>query len=159
MVIAIIGILSAVVLASLNTARAKALDARRMSDLNQIRTAFLMYSVNNGNFIEGGSGSGWSGGGSGWFNYSDGTSYPASIASTLVTDKDLPAAIIDPTGGKTSTPTAGNSYMKYTCTQSGKKVTYVFAKLDTLPQDSTATDGTCCATCDSSYGMNYYVSL
>lgn len=46
-VIAIIGILSSVVLASLNSARMKSRDARRISDLNQIRNALeLYYSVN-----------------------------------------------------------------------------------------------------------------
>jgi general secretion pathway protein G len=42
-VIAIIGILSSVVLASLSTARAKSRDARRISDLGQIRLALEMY--------------------------------------------------------------------------------------------------------------------
>lgn len=48
-VIAIIGILSSVVLASLNSARSKANDARRVSDLRQIQTALeLYYDSNNG---------------------------------------------------------------------------------------------------------------
>ncbi len=42
-VIAIIGILASVILASLNSARAKARDARRKEDLNQIQTALEMY--------------------------------------------------------------------------------------------------------------------
>jgi prepilin-type N-terminal cleavage/methylation domain-containing protein len=41
-VIAIIGVLSSVVLASLNTARAKARDARRVSDLQEIRNALAL---------------------------------------------------------------------------------------------------------------------
>lgn len=41
-VIAIIGMLSSVVLASLNSARKKARDARRLSDMNQVRTALEM---------------------------------------------------------------------------------------------------------------------
>ncbi len=47
-VIAIIGILSSVVLASLNSARAKSRDARRIADLKQIATALeLYYDANN----------------------------------------------------------------------------------------------------------------
>ncbi len=47
-VIAIIGMLSSVVLASLNGARSKARDARRIADLQQIRTALeLYYSAHN----------------------------------------------------------------------------------------------------------------
>jgi prepilin-type N-terminal cleavage/methylation domain-containing protein len=42
-VIAIIGLLSSVVLASLNTARVKARDARRMSDLKQLNMAITLY--------------------------------------------------------------------------------------------------------------------
>ena len=49
-VIAIIGILSSIVLASLTSARAKARDARRLSDLKQIRTAIEMY-INDNNHL------------------------------------------------------------------------------------------------------------
>lgn len=42
-VIAIIGILSSVVLASLNSAKAKARDARRMADMDAIRKALTLY--------------------------------------------------------------------------------------------------------------------
>ncbi|MDO8555060.1 MAG: prepilin-type N-terminal cleavage/methylation domain-containing protein [bacterium] len=47
-VIAIIGLLSSIVLASLNSARAKARDARRIADLKQISTALeFYYDTNN----------------------------------------------------------------------------------------------------------------
>jgi len=42
-VVAIISLLSSVVFASLNTARAKARDARRISDLKQVQTALFLY--------------------------------------------------------------------------------------------------------------------
>ena len=47
-VIAIIGILSSVVLASLNTARAKARDAERLSDMQQVMRALELYANDNG---------------------------------------------------------------------------------------------------------------
>jgi type II secretion system protein G len=47
-VIAIVGILSSVVLASLNIARAKARDAKRLSDLKQIQAALAMFYSDNG---------------------------------------------------------------------------------------------------------------
>jgi prepilin-type N-terminal cleavage/methylation domain-containing protein len=47
-VIAIIGILSSVVLASLNTARVKARDARRAADMKSIQTALMMYQTEYG---------------------------------------------------------------------------------------------------------------
>jgi len=46
-VIAIIGILATIVLVSLNTARAKARDARRSSDMHQISLAMEMYYDSN----------------------------------------------------------------------------------------------------------------
>lgn len=49
-VISIISLLSSIVLASLNTARIKARDARRMEDLRQIRTALELYYDDNGNY-------------------------------------------------------------------------------------------------------------
>ncbi len=49
-VIAIIGLLSSVVLASLNTARAKARDAKRFSDLHQIQLGLTMYFAESGTF-------------------------------------------------------------------------------------------------------------
>jgi type II secretion system protein G len=47
-VIAIIGLLSSVVLASLNSARAKARDAKRASDVHQIKLAMEYYYDTNG---------------------------------------------------------------------------------------------------------------
>ncbi|MCE9643948.1 prepilin-type N-terminal cleavage/methylation domain-containing protein [Candidatus Parcubacteria bacterium] len=46
-VIAIIGLLSSVVLASLNSARSKARDARRVADIQQLRTALELYYDSN----------------------------------------------------------------------------------------------------------------
>ena len=46
-VIAIIGILSSVVLSSLNTARSKARDARRLQDIKQIQVALNLYYLDN----------------------------------------------------------------------------------------------------------------
>lgn len=155
-VIAVIGLLSSIVLVSLQGARAKARDARRMHDLDQIRTALILYYDTYSNWIETGSGCGYMGNGSGWFNYVGG-SYPKSIVQCLIDAGFLPIEIIDPTGGKTSTPTSGFTYMKYHCGTPTRA--YIYTKLETKPQDSTATDGTCCSGCDSSYGMNYYLQV
>ena len=46
-VIAIIGLLSSVIIASLNTARKKSRDARRLADLKQIQTALELYNSDN----------------------------------------------------------------------------------------------------------------
>jgi prepilin-type N-terminal cleavage/methylation domain-containing protein len=49
-VIAIIGILSSVVLASLNSARQKSRDARRISDVKQLQLALELYFDSNANY-------------------------------------------------------------------------------------------------------------
>ena len=70
-VIAIIGILATIVLVSLNTARQKARDARRISDLRQVQLALQMY-------------------------YDTATAYPASLAELVPTY--MSAAPVDPQG-------------------------------------------------------------
>ncbi|MEN9852255.1 MAG: hypothetical protein RI996_198 [Candidatus Parcubacteria bacterium] len=52
-VIAIIGILSSVVIASLNSVRGKANDARRISDIRQIKAAVNSYANDNGSYPSG----------------------------------------------------------------------------------------------------------
>lgn len=69
-VIAIIGILSSVVLASLNSARQKSRDARRIGDIKQLQLAAEMY-------------------------YDTNTSYPANIAA-LATGGFIPSEPTDP---------------------------------------------------------------
>ncbi len=49
-VIAIIGLLASIVLVSLNSARAKARDTKRIADLKQIRIALEMYYDTNNNY-------------------------------------------------------------------------------------------------------------
>ncbi len=51
-VIAIIGILSGVILASLNSSRAKSRDTIRMSDMKQIETALQLYYADNNKYPE-----------------------------------------------------------------------------------------------------------
>ena len=54
-VIAIIGVLASVVLASLNTARAKARDAQRMSQLSEVKKAIDLYYSDHGSYPSTGS--------------------------------------------------------------------------------------------------------
>jgi prepilin-type N-terminal cleavage/methylation domain-containing protein len=59
-VIAIIGILATIVLVSLNTARVKARDARRSSDMHQIQLAMQMYYDANSSSYASPGGNDWS---------------------------------------------------------------------------------------------------
>ncbi len=76
-VVAIIGILSSVVLASLNGARMKARDSKRISDLRQIKTALELFYDTNGYYPQ--SGCGWDCNG---YRYSNNSSWN-SLASDL----------------------------------------------------------------------------
>ncbi len=49
-VISIIGILSSIVVGTLNGARIKARDTKRVQDMVQLRTAIIMYYVDNGSY-------------------------------------------------------------------------------------------------------------
>lgn len=75
MVIAIIGILSSVVLASLNTARTKSRDSKRVSDMKQLQLALALYSDSNGGL------------------------YPTTLAGLAPTY--ISVIPVDPTGGST----------------------------------------------------------
>ncbi len=156
--VAIVGFLASIIFASTKEARIRSRDARRREDLIQIRTALNIYYDRFGNWIETASGCGWNGDGAGWFNVGTG-SYPKAMSKCLSDAGIIPSEIKDPTGGTTSNPTAGYSYMKYHCGSGNQKQVYVFAKLESLPQSATATDGTCCSTCDTSYGMNYFLKV
>lgn len=77
-VIAIIGMLSSVILASLNSARAKSRDTRRIADLSQIRTALELYYDDHGFYPR--SGCGWDCNG---YRYSYNTTSWNALASDL----------------------------------------------------------------------------
>jgi general secretion pathway protein G len=86
-VIAIIGLLSSVVLASLNGARQRGRDARRLADLKQLQVALEL-------------------------SYSDNNTYPANLAS-LATANYIPAIPTDPAGSGSYTyavSSSGNYY-------------------------------------------------
>ncbi|HMO78544.1 MAG TPA: type II secretion system protein [Candidatus Paceibacterota bacterium] len=157
-VIATIGVLATTLITSTNEARILAQDSVRKADTSSIAKALFAYNLSKGNWIEAGSGCGHNGDGNGWFNY-EGTNYPKSISTCLLEEGFIPATIIDPSKNTVSDVVSNNAYMKYTCTESGRKTTYVYAKLAATDTTSTATDNTCCPTCDSSYGMNYYIKI
>ena len=91
-VIAIIGILSSVVLASLNTARAKARDARRVTDLKQLQIALELYFDTNNSYQVTGGAATWTEGRcspppDGWINkrdYTGANAYIPNLAPTYI---------------------------------------------------------------------------
>ncbi|MBY0328718.1 type II secretion system GspH family protein [Patescibacteria group bacterium] len=135
-VIAIIGILASVVLASLNTARAKARDARRKSDLKQITIALELYKNDTGTYPPL----------AGWFSGSAGRA-----GEVLVAAGALPQKIIDPNGLETSTGAYMYDYLndRYT----------LWAKLENPSTADSATLTTCALSAyDTGYQTNYCIS-
>ena len=158
-VIVVIGILAAITMVAYNSAQARTRDSVRMHDLGVIKDALKLHSTYKNSWVEAGSGCGYNGDGGGWFSYTNGSTYTKSISNCLVEAGYLNYDIADPTGGKTSSPTSGYSYMKDHCGSGSSLRVFLYAKLETQPQDSTATDGTCSSTLDTSYGMNYYIQV
>lgn len=81
-VIAIIGILSSVVLASLNRARAKSRDARRIADIKQIAIALELYYDVNLQYPQ--PSQGWNNWSGHCPNYGDNDNYISGLAPTYI---------------------------------------------------------------------------
>ena len=103
-VVAIIGILAAIVVINLDGAQAKSRDTRRISDLDTIAKAFQIYYEQNQTYAV--PACGFNDGGSGWFSY-QGTGYTKSIAQGLKDEGLVSDIIKDPSGNDTSV----HSYM------------------------------------------------
>ena len=163
--LAIIGLLISIVLVSIGNAGAKARDARRKADLDSIRKAILLYNHDKDDWIEMGSNCGRSGMGDGFFNLEYdtdffGNPYGESISSCLIDAGYISTEIIDPSGDRNCTSTVGNCYMKFNSySVAGVSEVYIYAKLETEPQNEDATNDTVCDACDTLYGMNYYLQV
>ena len=145
-VIAIIGLLSSVVFASLNSARTKARDAKRLSDLRQVGIALALYQDQYGTFCVAGAGAG-SSGGMGWLNYP--YTNPVGVAQQLVNLGYLGAVPVDPTQ---TSPTSG--YMVY-CTATNFTL---YATLENPPPAMPNCTLNGITDYDTAYGKNYCIS-
>lgn len=175
-VIIIVGILASLATISYSHAQRAARDTKRKADLAAIAEAIQTYRQNpeHPNDIQGGSGCGDGGNGSGWFNHAGG-SYPKSILSCL-TDKgylndtfidpfnctDADSAAGAPRGG--TCKKAGYAYMKYSNGSNDTSVTCLFARLENEDHKSELTNTTnnpCSfispTLAGSSFNMNYMV--
>lgn len=107
-VIAIIGILSSVVLASLNTARAKGNDAKTKAQLSGARAAAEVYFDNQGQTYAGLCGVG-SADTSGIFAYLQAANYPGTVAPTCSAIATAYAIAENITGGSWCVDSKGTS--------------------------------------------------
>ena len=133
-VIAIIGLLSSVVLASLNTARAKGRDAVRLSELTQLQTAVETYYVDHGYYPQSCAGA-WAWGGASSAFSSCVTNYITAITPSYI--GSLP---LDP-----GTNGYGYLYMSNTGGTDYKILSYYSAETKSEPQG--APNARCPASC------------
>lgn len=155
-VIVVIAILAAITIVSYTSLQERARDAKRKQDVSQIAKLLAIYELDNGPMYTG-SGCGYGGNGTGYFNAQGGTTYPKSMMQCLI-DSGITSTVIQDEkvscGGVNC-----RAYMKSTCLQNGQIVTYVFANLETVGHTGADTDTTCTPHYATSYGMNYWVRV
>jgi prepilin-type N-terminal cleavage/methylation domain-containing protein len=149
-VMAILSILTSIIIPKLSDGRVKARDTVRISHMDMIRKAIMMYAIDNGNFIETGSGCGASGIGIGQFDAPYGGT---SIRSCLENGGYLPVGINDPKVGTNGGTNGSYYYMKINC---GGGI-YILANLEKF--DGPAPDNLSCSNYDTSYGMDYILKV
>lgn len=162
-VVAIIGILASIIMVSVGRARAKARDARRISDIASIQSAAEMLNDDTGSYVIPNTGS--AGGGTGWFN----NAYTlGSIADGFVTKGYFSTAPKDPTKAATcSSPCAnGSGYMYYPTATDYNIYASLEKPIDTAPADGwddrsvgvLAATNPCVEGIRTSWGQNYCIS-
>lgn len=162
-VIVVIAILASISVVAYNGIQARGRDSQRRSDVAAISKVLQLYKINTGTMMEAGSGCGYNGNGSGWFNYTGVASpgwpsYPTSIYQCIENAGVINKEILDPSGMRICNGYPASecfTYMKYTCSQG----TFVYAHLESLPLSSTAADASCAPNYDTEYGMNYVVKV
>ena len=142
-VVAIISLLSSIILASLNSARAKARDARRAEDIHQIQLALNLYYNDHGVFPESYTGGAQSPNGY-WDNSNDATSW-VQLQTALA--PYIPSLPHDPKESSTSWPAwGGYSYTYFSTSKSGGYCNQQMYELVYLPEVSgRASPGVSCA--------------
>ena len=156
-VIVVIAILAAITITIFQGVSARARDSKRKSDVALIAKKLKLYSIDNSNMFETGSGCASSGNGNGFFNFENGGTYPLSMNTCMKNAGILSTDIVDPSGLTTCAGLTCEAYMKYTCTEGSERATYVYAHLETVAQTATDTDSTCAPAIDTGQGINYFV--
>ena len=151
--IAIMGILAALVAVAYNGIQGKSRDAIRQNDVSLIVKALQVYNKDNGDYAQAGCGNGT---GTGYFSSDyDGTGPNKSVSACLTDGGYLTNVLVEPSGRLSCSGLSCHTYMKASCAAG----TFVYAHLENKPNTTTDTDGTCQSTWDTGYGVNYYVKV
>lgn len=152
-VIVVIAILAAITIVAYNGIQERSRDSIRKSDLATIKKALIMYESDNGDLANANCGNGT---GSGWMTSDYDGAGPYLPINTCITNGGYVSKVpLDPSGLGSCSGVTCHAYMKANCSGT----VYLFANLETLPQTTTDTDGTCYSTWDTSYGMNYVMRI
>ena len=152
-VIVVIAILAVITIVAYNGIQQRGRDTVRKNDLAQIQKLLRIYETDNGDLANANCGNG---SGSGWLTSDyDGAGPYLPINTCLMNGANVTKVPIDPSGAGSCSGLSCHAYMKANCSGT----VYLFANLETLPQTSTDTDGTCFSAWDTSYGMNYVVKV
>lgn len=165
-VIVIIAILAAITIVAYNGVQQRARDSARKQDLAILAKAVNLYQVDVGDYAQAGCGNGV---GSGWLhNDYDGAAGPNVPINDCLrgngphSSHDYLGPVRRDPSGNQSCPGSGagsgaacHAYIKVSCAAG----TWLMANLESLPQDDTVTNGTCNATYDTAYGINYVVKV
>ncbi len=147
-VIVVIAILATISIVAYNGIQQRARDEIRKSDLSQIAKQLKLYTIDFGDDSLYYCGNGYS---LSWLP----TDYDGA-GPTKAVNSCLSKSLTDPSGQSSCGGATCHAYLKVTCVDGNS---YLFANLETLPQSSTATDGTCATTGDTLYGSNYYIKV
>ena len=152
-VIVVIAILAAITIVAYNGVQQRGRDTVRKNDLVQIAKLLRLYEIDNGDLANANCGNG---SGSGWMTSDyDGAGPYLPINTCIMNGTNVPKVPMDPSGLGSCSGLTCHAYMKANCSGT----VYLFANLETLPQTSTDTDGTCYTGWDTSYGMNYVMKV
>lgn len=155
-VISIIALLSSVTLTGLNSAKAKARDARRLSDLAQLRTAMILYYDKCETYIvkQNCTGTAYGSGGVGWFNHPSYAGSAGSVAQGLVDEGATNILFIDPSGMITTNSVNRTGYM----VQATNANFTIWANLENPTTEQRATQNTCKINSYDNYNVSYPVA-
>jgi type II secretion system protein G len=139
-VIAIIGMLSGMVLVSMSGARGKARDARRVNDIDQIRSALELYYLQNDQYPASGGSTIIN---SGWSNSSDAswTAFTAALSPYMAAPKD-PVNTANDWSGDANAYTYAYYSLYYGCSQQWYMLVYRLENTAKISPGSTSCDGT-----------------
>jgi len=148
-VIVVIAILAAISIVAYNGVQSRSRDSVRKQDLSSLSKSIQLHEVDNGSYATSGCSNGW------LDSDNDGAGPMRTFNECMIEGKYITSLLKDPLGRGSCSGLSCYAYMVYGCSLG----TFLYAHLETKPQSSTDTDGTCNGSADTNNGMNYVVKV